>query len=164
MPQKQFKVFFIDDDQATIIMVKEHFAVHFPEISLVIFDSAEKAIAMIQETPDLIILDHLLNSVDEKAMDGLTALSKIRKVNNSIPLVVLSAQGDPDVSARFMKAGAYDYIVKNNEAFPRLDLIITHFNKHMLLDHTVISKKLYGVLLIVAVLIIVLFLLFNMGS
>lgn len=59
---------------------------------------------------DLIFLDNRLGG-------GVTArsvLESFRKENIDTPVVIFTGQGDEQTAAELMKAGAYDYIVKDN--------------------------------------------------
>jgi PleD family two-component response regulator len=56
---------------------------------------------------DIVVLDYRL-----PYMSGLELLVKIRGKGHTMPVVLVSALEDPDLSLRAMKAGASDYIVK----------------------------------------------------
>jgi len=56
---------------------------------------------------DIVVLDYRL-----PYMSGLELLVKIRGKGYTMPVVLVSALEDPDLSMRAMKAGASDYIVK----------------------------------------------------
>jgi DNA-binding NtrC family response regulator len=73
----------------------------------------------------LIILDYLLDGVDRDAMNGIKILDKIKVFNPEIPVVILSAQDKIDVAINCMHHAAFDYVVKSETAFMRLQKIIT---------------------------------------
>ncbi len=56
---------------------------------------------------DIVVLDYRL-----PGMSGLDLLIKIRGKGHKVPIVLVSAIDDPDLSMKAMKAGASDYIVK----------------------------------------------------
>lgn len=56
---------------------------------------------------NIVVLDYRLPS-----MSGLELLAKIRGRGYKMPIVLVSALEDPDLSMKAMKAGASDYIVK----------------------------------------------------
>jgi len=60
--------------------------------------------------PDLIILDVWLGSNSE--LDGIELLSKIKKLNPLIPIIVISGHGTVDMAVNAIKNGAYDFIEK----------------------------------------------------
>ncbi len=59
------------------------------------------------ETPDLIILDVMLPD-----MDGYTILTKIREINERIPVIIVSAKTDEISFVKGLNKGADDYMAK----------------------------------------------------
>jgi two-component system OmpR family response regulator len=70
-------------------------------------------------------LDYSLNGIDSKAMTGLETLDKITDFNPSVPVIMLSSQDKIDVAIDCMHHKAFDYVVKSETAFTRLQKIIT---------------------------------------
>ncbi len=58
-------------------------------------------------------------------MNGIETLDKIKEFNSEIPVVILSAQDKIDVAVNCMHHKAFDYIVKSETAFIRLQKIIS---------------------------------------
>ena len=58
-------------------------------------------------------------------MNGIETLDRIKAFNPDIPVVMLSAQDKIDVAINCMHHRAYDYVVKSETAFMRLQKIIT---------------------------------------
>jgi len=79
-------------------------------------------------------LDYYLNSIDQNAMNGLETLNKIKALNQKIPVIMLSSQDSIDVAVNCMKHHAYDYIVKSETAFFRLQKAITSYFNHQKLE------------------------------
>ena len=71
------------------------------------------------------ILDYFLNSLNKDAKNGIEILDKIKEQNVHIPVVILSAQDKIDVAIECMHHGAFDYVVKSETVFMRLQKIIT---------------------------------------
>ena len=59
------------------------------------------------EAPDLIILDVMLPK-----LDGFRVLSTLRKENNSVPTLLLTARGEESDVVRGLRLGADDYVTK----------------------------------------------------
>ncbi|MBM4056024.1 MAG: sigma-54-dependent Fis family transcriptional regulator [Planctomycetes bacterium] len=71
-------------------------------------DNGETAIKQQQETGyDLIIVD-----LKMETMDGLEVLSKVKKINPSTEVIVMTAFGTINSAIQAMRDGAYDYITK----------------------------------------------------
>ncbi len=57
-------------------------------------------------------------------MDGLQVLAKLKKIYPELPVVFFSSNDHPDVAANTIIYGAHDFIIKNELAFQKLELII----------------------------------------
>lgn len=62
-------------------------------------------------TPDLVLLDLRLPD-----MTGFDVLAEIRKDNQSIPVVLMTAHGSIDAAVEAMQLGAQDFLIKPCEA------------------------------------------------
>ncbi len=60
------------------------------------------------ETPDCVLLDYILPDID-----GLEFLLQLKKMSVSVPVIMLTGQGDETVAVLAMKEGARDYISKD---------------------------------------------------
>lgn len=58
-------------------------------------------------TPDLVLLDLRLPD-----MTGFDVLAEIRKDNQSIPVVLMTAHGSIDAAVEAMQLGAQDFLIK----------------------------------------------------
>jgi len=55
----------------------------------------------------------------------LEILDKIKSINATIPVIILSSQDQIDVAVKYLHHSAVDYVVKNETTFLRLQKIIT---------------------------------------
>ena len=69
--------------------------------------NGKAALELLASKPDLVILDLGLPDVD-----GLELLKKIRGLQNSLPIVVLSSRGDEVGKVAALDLGADDYVTK----------------------------------------------------
>src|SRR5204862_5516535 len=70
--------------------------------------SAEDAFVQARkQPPDAIVLDVRL-----PGLDGLSALSQLRKLANDAPVVVVTAYGNLATAVRAVEEGAFDYLPK----------------------------------------------------
>jgi DNA-binding NtrC family response regulator len=121
---KKIKLFLVDDDVVFLKSLEIDFLQH-ADFSIETFATGELCLARLSENPDVIILDYLLDGIDKNAMNGIDTLDKINAVNPEIPVVMLSAQDKIDVAVNCMHHKAFDYVVKSETAFMRLQKIIT---------------------------------------
>lgn len=67
--------------------------------------------AMKQEMPELIILD-LNFSIDTSGREGMDLLKKIRQINPSVPVILITGWASIELAVQGMKSGANDFINK----------------------------------------------------
>lgn len=81
------KILIVDDSNVSRLMIKGRIAVAQPEWEVVEAASGDLALAMIAtEAPDFITMD-----VNMPGISGFEAVEKIREINKSVKIVVLSA-------------------------------------------------------------------------
>ena len=88
------------------------------------------------QNPDIIILDYHLNGIQKNAINGIETLDRIKKINPDIPVIMLSSQDQIEVAVNCMKHLAYDYIVKSETAFIRLQKAITFIFHNQKIEKT----------------------------
>jgi len=131
MNEKKILLFLVDDDALFLKSLEIEFTDNTESI-IRTFQTGELCLENISQNPDVIILDYYLNSIDRDAINGLETLDRIKTVNQSIPVVMLSSQDKIEVAVNCMKHQAFDYIVKSETAFIRLQKTITtifHYQK-----------------------------------
>ena len=121
---KKIKLFLVDDDALFLRSLEIEFLQH-ADFNIETFATGELCLENLSHDPDIIILDYLLDSIDKNAMNGIETLDKIKAFNPDIPVVMLSAQDKIDVAINCMHHRAFDYVVKSETAFIRLQKIIT---------------------------------------
>ncbi len=75
-----------------------------------VLDNGEDAVRMLQDNAgnfDLLVLDVML-----PGMDGFTVASELRRAQNFIPLLMLTARGRPEDVIKGFESGADDYLPK----------------------------------------------------
>ena len=121
----KINVFLVDDDALYLRLLE----IQFLEIGgyeIESFSSGEECLENLAKKPDLIVLDYFLNSVNKDAKNGIEILDQIKEHNDHIPVVILSAQDKIEVAIDCMHHGAFDYVVKSETVFMRLQKIITN--------------------------------------
>ncbi len=131
MGEKKISIFLVDDDALFLKSLEIDF-VQNTQSAIETFSTGELCLKKISLNPDIIILDYHLNSIDKNAINGLETLDKIKTAQPQIPVIMLSSQDRIEVAVNCMKHQAYDYIVKSETAFIRLQKAITtifHYQK-----------------------------------
>lgn len=121
---KKIKLFLVDDDVVFLKSLEIEFLQH-GDFTIHTFISGELCLSAMAMKPDIIILDYLLDGTDKEAMNGIETLDKIHLINSEIPVIMLSAQDKIEVAVDCMHHKAFDYVVKSETAFIRLQKIIT---------------------------------------
>jgi len=124
MNEKKIKIFLVDDDALFLKSLEIEFLNH-GDFAIETYATGELCLENLSHNPDVIILDYYLNGIVKNAMDGIETLDKIKAINPDIPVVMLSSQDKIDVAVNCMHHKAFDYVMKSETAFMRLQKIIT---------------------------------------
>jgi two-component system, OmpR family, response regulator len=122
--ENKIKLFLVDDDAVFLKSLEIEFLEN-ADFSIETFATGELCIANLSHSPDVLILDYLLDGINKNAMNGIETLDKIKAYNPDIPVVMLSGQDKIDVAINCMHHRAFYYVVKSETAFIRLQKIIT---------------------------------------
>jgi DNA-binding NarL/FixJ family response regulator len=116
---KKIKLFLVDDDVLFLKSLEIDFLSQ-SDFEIVTYATGELCIANLSDNPDVVILDFHLNGIDKNAMNGLDTLIAIKEHNVDIPIIMLSSQDKIDIAVKCMHHNAFDYVVKSETAFVRL--------------------------------------------
>ncbi|SDB85957.1 response regulator [Williamwhitmania taraxaci] len=122
--EKQIKLFLVDDDALFLKLLEIEF-LRSADFIVETYATGELCLENLSHNPDVIILDYYLDGIDKVAMNGLDTLDKIKAANPDIPVVMLSSQDKIEVAISCMHHRAFDYVVKSETAFVRLQKIIS---------------------------------------
>jgi two-component system OmpR family response regulator len=131
MSKDKIKIFLVDDDAMFLKSLEIDFMEH-ADFTIQTYATGELVLNHLSEKPDVIVLDYFLDGIDTTAMNGIDTLDKIKAFNPDIPVVILSSQDKIEVAIECMHHKAFDYVVKSETAFVRLQKIITtifHYQK-----------------------------------
>jgi len=102
---KKAKLLIIDDEQELVTTLAERLNLRGYDANGV--TSFSEAITFIKQIPDVIILDIGLQDTD-----GLEVLKRIKEINPSIQVIMLSGYGDNERINKSLQNGAFDYLIK----------------------------------------------------
>ena len=129
--ENKIKLFLVDDDALFLKSLEIEFLQH-GDFTIETFTTGELCLENLSHNPDVIILDYHLDGIDKNAMNGIEALDKIKASNPDIPVIMLSSQDKIEVAVNCIHHKAFDYIVKSETAFMRLQKTIEtifHYKK-----------------------------------
>ncbi|HUU29831.1 MAG TPA: sigma-54 dependent transcriptional regulator [archaeon] len=100
-------LFIVEDDRNCIELLKEIFSEE--GYNLRCFTSSAEALASLRKEglPDLVLTDLMMPQID-----GISLLVEIRKIDSSLPVIVMTAHGSIETAVEALKKGANDYITK----------------------------------------------------
>lgn len=127
--EQKIKIFLVDDDAVFLKLLEIEFLDH-ADFAIETYPTGEQCLAHLSHSPDVIILDYHLDGIDKNAMNGIEALQKIKAFNQDIPVIMLSSQDKIEVAINCMHHRAFDYVVKSETAFVRLQKIISTIFKY----------------------------------
>lgn len=117
---KALDILLVDDDAVDRMAICRALARADLAVQVTEVNNAEEAIARLSSSSyDCVFLDYRLPE-----QDGLSLIRQWRAEGVTIPLVVLTGQGDEQIAVDLMKAGASDYLIKTRVSPDRLALLL----------------------------------------
>ena len=131
---KNAKILAIDDDQDILVAVKMLLR---PEVKEIITEKNPEKIPSLlaQNQFDLILLDMNYKSSLNTGNEGIFWLRKIREINKTVAVIMITAYGDIDLAVRSVKEGANDFVLKPWRNEKLLEAIV------LSCEQSVMSKK-----------------------
>jgi two-component system response regulator AtoC len=103
-----YKIYIIEDDPWYGELLKYQLSMN-PDYEVTLFQTAREGLDALYRKPDVVCIDYSLPD-----MTGEKLLQKIKAENNAIPVVVISGQEQISIAVNLLKAGARDYIIKDD--------------------------------------------------
>lgn len=108
------KIFVVEDDPAYTKFLKYVLGLN-PDYEVEFFTTGKECLNNLHKNPAVITLDYSLPD-----MAGEKVLTQIRSHDPNLNVIIVSAQEKIGTAVELLKAGAYDYIIKDNETKDRL--------------------------------------------
>jgi two-component system, NtrC family, response regulator AtoC len=112
--QQKLSIFIVEDNQLYSFYIDSLLSEKF-NYRISTYASGEACLKDFNLMPDIIVLDYMLGG-----MDGLEMLTRIKKQLPETQVILLTAQKNMDTAVQLMKAGAYEYIIKDKDAPEKL--------------------------------------------
>ena len=104
-------IFFVDDEPMFINLLEYTFKCKNGYITKT-FSAGEECIEHLSMNPDLVVVDFYLQGKDSQ-MTGLDVVKKIKQMNPTIPVVILSGNDDRQIIDDAKSVGVEKYIIKD---------------------------------------------------
>ena len=108
------KIFVVEDDLVYTKFIKYVLDLN-PDFEVEFFKTGKECISQLYKKPSVITLDYSLPD-----MSGAKVLEAIREFDPQINVIIISAQEKIGTAVELLKAGAFDYITKDEEAKERI--------------------------------------------
>ncbi|MCX7638144.1 MAG: sigma-54 dependent transcriptional regulator [Cyclobacteriaceae bacterium] len=108
------KIFVVEDDPAYTRFLKYVLGLN-PDYEVEYFTTGKECLANLHKNPDVITLDYSLPD-----LPGEKVLEQIRQYDQGISVIIVSAQEKIGTAVELLKAGAFDYITKDQDTKERL--------------------------------------------
>lgn len=111
MDQVDISIIYIEDDKSVQFAYRQSMELAGFDISVA--DNAEQGLKLIRTRPESIVL----SDIRLPGMSGIELMREILKIDDEIPVLLITGHGDVEMAVSAMKEGAYDFIEKpcNNE-------------------------------------------------
>lgn len=117
-------VLIVEDDPMVAAVHRQFISAVSGFVVAGVVSSGKDALEFLQQHPvRLVILDVFL-----PGMDGMTTLQKIREMNRTVGVIVVSASRDTNTINAMLKAGAFDYVIKPF-VFERIQMSLRSFQR-----------------------------------
>lgn len=131
---QKIKLFLVDDDALLLKSMELDFKEH-TDFEIETYATGELCINNIAKNPDVIILDYHLDGIEKNAMNGIDTLDKIKAINPEIPVIMHSSQDRIDIAINCMHHKAFDYVIKSETSFIRLQKNVENIFKIRKMKH-----------------------------
>jgi len=128
MSSEKRYLFLVDDEPIQNEMLKDYLSERFL-YEIKNFDNGEEALQQMHLNPEILVLDYYLNAHNPEAQNGIEILKKIKESHPNTQVIALSGQDKIEVAIDTIKYGAYDYVVKGESAFSRIENIINNLSE-----------------------------------
>ncbi len=150
-------MFIIDDDPVQTEMIKDYLSERYI-FELKTFENGEEAMPHIEKLkPEIVVLDYHLSANNATAKNGVEILKEIKIKSPSTKVVMFSGQDNINIALDSMRNGAYDYIIKGETAFNKMENTVNRLGEmHKLQSINTAQKRTITILAVVILICITL--------
>ena len=149
-------IFLVDDDKMFLTSMAHQLKQYLKSSAQIkTFPTGEECLKNLNPGKNVVVLDYYLNSQARDAMNGVEVLKKIKQVNPEAEVIMVSAQDKMEVAIDVMKHGAYDYVIKNDNAFLRTQNAIKNASRSMSVSRELKDYKFWVNIFLILIALIV---------
>jgi two-component system chemotaxis response regulator CheY len=100
----------VDDDPAIRRLIR--FILENVGYDVLEAEDGQEAINVLNSGETPMVVDLIITDLNMPQVDGFEAIASFQKEYSSIPVIVLTGIGDPEVETSFMRQGVSDYLLK----------------------------------------------------
>lgn len=130
-----FKIFIVEDDEWYAELLGYHLSLN-PDYEIQKFSTAKEFLNQLHKKPAVVTLDYSLPD-----MNGSDLMKRIKIQYPDVPIVIISGQEDVATAVNLLREGAYDYIVKDDEAKNRIWNTIKNIRENINLKDEISQLK-----------------------
>ena len=97
------RILIVDDEPLIIEVLSEHFKAHY-DIETAM-NGTDALAAVVRQRPDLMLLD-----INMPRMNGVEVLKDVKKIDESIAVIMVTANEQVSLAADALKSGAFGYV------------------------------------------------------
>lgn len=128
MAAQQRYIFLVDDEPIQNEMLKDYLSERFL-YDVKIYDNGEEALQHMHLNPEIVVLDFHMNAHNRNAKNGVEILKEIKDKYPHTQVIMLSGQDKIEVAVDSIKYGAYDYVIKGETAFSRMENVLNNISE-----------------------------------
>jgi two-component system, OmpR family, response regulator len=122
-------MYIVDDDAVQREMIKDYMNERYL-FTVEVFEDGESALANIKNhEPEILVLDYYLNANNPNAKNGISILKEIKAQSPDTEVVMFTGEDKLDVALESMRNGAYDYVVKGESAYNKIEKVIDNLGE-----------------------------------
>lgn len=134
-------MFIIDDDPVQVEMIKDYLGERYV-FELKVYENGESALPDVERLkPEIVVLDYHLNSSNPGAKNGIEVLKEIKRLNAATKVIMFSGQDNIDIALESMRNGAYDYIIKGETAFNKMENTVNRLGEMHKLESVNVAQR-----------------------
>lgn len=116
MKTQEFNLFIVDDNNLTLIGLKNHLQLRFGDgINIFTFLTGRSALERIDQNTAIVILDYHLENEN-----GNDVLKAIKLKNPKTEVIMLTSNEEVGVAIESFRKGANDFVIKGDKAWKRI--------------------------------------------